>query len=266
MINGKKIGLVLGGGGSKGFAHVGVLKVLEQNGIVPDIIVGTSMGSVIGGLYASGMPLSKIEAECLKFKVTNLFDLNMFNITKQGVIAGKKFIKFLDKYSKEALIENFPIKFACVACNLKTGKEYIFDRGKYSIAARTSSSVPGIFAPLKKDGMLLVDGGVINNIPTNVAYSMGADYVISVDCIGDEYLIPNIKSVFDILMSSFSLTQYYLHKERGYKTNAKIKINNKSNSYFDVKKEIIIENIQLGEVVANKKIKKIKNDLRFYWY
>lgn len=261
MINGKKIGLVLGGGGSKGFSHVGVLKVLQQNGIVPDIIVGTSMGSVIGGLYASGMPLDKMEAECLKFKITNLFDLNVFNITKQGIIAGNKFIKMIDKYTQNAIIENFAIKYACVACDLKTGKEFVFDKGKLSVAARTSSSVPGIFAPLKMDGMLLVDGGVINNIPTNVAYNMGADYVISVDCIGDEYLIPNIKSVFDILMSSFSLTQYHLHKERGYKTNAKIKINNRFNSYIDVKKEVIMQNIKMGEVAANKKIAKIKKDL-----
>ena len=262
MINGKKIGLVLSGGGAKGLAHVGAIKVLEANGIIPDIIVGTSMGSTVGGLYACGMPISKIESEFLKFKITDLFDLNVFNITKQGLIAGKKFIKLIDKHSKNAMIEDAKIKYACVACDLKTGKPYIFDKGKLSVATRTSSSIPGIFAPLKKDDMLLVDGGVINNIPTDVAYQMGADYVISVDCIGKAYLIKDIKSVVDILMSSFSLTQYHMVKCKGYRSDAKIVVNNYEHDYYDAKKESFIETIQLGEAATNKKIAKIKRDLQ----
>ena len=261
MINGKKIGLVLGGGGAKGLAHVGAIKVLEANGIIPDIIVGTSMGSVVGGLYACGMPISKIESEFLKFKITDLFDLNVFNITKQGLIAGKKFIKLIDKHSKNAMIENAKIKFACVACDLRTGKEYIFDSGKLSTATRASSSIPGVFAPLKQDGMLLVDGGVINNVPTDVAYKMGADYVISVDCIGKAYIVKNMKSVVDILMSSFSLMQYKCVNCKGYKSDAKIIVNNYEHDYYDAKKESIIETIQLGEQATNKKISKIKKDL-----
>lgn len=260
MINGKKIGLVLSGGAAKGFAHIGVIKVLEENGIIPDIIVGTSMGSVIGGLYAGGMKLSDIEDRCLKLKAIDLFDLNVFNITKQGIIAGRKFEKLIEKNVKYQMIEDFPIKYACVACDIVTGEEYVFDSGKYSVATRTSCSMPGIFAPVKKDGKILVDGGVMNNIPTNVAYKMGADYVISVDCIGENYLIKNIKSVVDILMSSFGVTQYLLNKYRGYKTDAKIIINNE-NSYLVAKKEITRENIALGEIVAKKYIKAIKKDL-----
>ena len=261
MINGKKIGLVLSGGGAKGFAHVGVIKVLEQNGIVPDIVVGTSMGSVMGGLYAYGMNVSELEKRCLEFKVSNIFDLNMFNITKQGVIAGKKFVKFIDSVTDSAMIENFPKKYACVACDVKSGKEYIFDSGKFSVATRTSSAIPGIFAPLKRDGMLLVDGGVINNIPTDVAYNMGADYVISVDCIGEAYLIKDVKNIFEILMSSFSITQYHLHKQRGYKADTKIVINNYDNDVYDAKKEKIEENIKFGEEATIKVVEKIKKDL-----
>ena len=260
MINGKKIGLVLSGGGAKGFAHIGVLKVLEQNGIVPDIIVGTSMGSTMGGLYASGMSLNELELKCLELKPIDLFDLNAFNITKAGIIAGKKFIKLIEKNTKQQLIEDFPIKYACVACDIKTGKEYIFDKGKFSVATRTSCAIPGIFAPVKKDDMMLVDGGVINNIPTNVAYDMGADYVISVDCIGENYLIKNMKSVIDIVMTSFSITQYLLNKCRGYKADTKVVINNE-NSYLVAKKEITKQNISLGETEALKVIDKIKQDL-----
>ena len=261
MINGKKIGLVLSGGGAKGFAHIGVVKVLEQNGIVPDIVVGTSMGSTMGGLYASGMSVDELEKKALDFKVTNIFDLNMFNITRQGIIAGKKFIKFIDENTNNALIENFPIKYGAVACDIVTGKEYVFESGKFSVATRTSSSIPGLFAPLKKDGMILIDGGVINNIPTDVAYQMGADYVISVDCIGKGYLIKNVKNIMEILMSSFSITQYHLNKERGYRADTKIVIDNYSNDVFDAKREKILENINLGEKMAMEKIDKIKKDL-----
>ncbi len=260
MINGKKIGLVLSGGGAKGFAHIGVLKVLEQNGIIPDIIVGTSMGSTMGGFYAGGMSLDELELKSLEFKVMDLFDLNAFNITKRGIIAGNKFVKFIEKHTKQQLIEDFPIKYACTACDIKTGKEYIFDKGKFSVATRTSSAIPGIFAPFKKDDMMLVDGGVINNIPTHVAYNMGADYVISVDCIGENYLIKDIKSIIDIVMTSFSIAQYMLNQCKGYRADTKIVINNE-NSYLVAKKEITKQNISLGESEALKYVDKIKKDL-----
>src|SRR5574344_914572 len=185
MINGKKIALVLSGGGSKGFAHIGVLNALENNGIIPDIIVGTSMGSVVGGLYASGMSTKEMTDESQKLKFSDFVDINLFGILKNGVLAGNTLIKYLDKISHNALIENCKIKFACVSCDLYTGKQYIFDSGKLSVALRCSSAVPGIFAPYKFDGKLLVDGGVVNNNATDIAYKMGADYVISVDCIGE---------------------------------------------------------------------------------
>ncbi len=260
MINGKKIGLVLSGGGAKGFAHVGVIKVLEENGIIPDIIVGTSMGSVIGGFYSSGMPINELEQKCIKLKLSDIFDLNMFNIIKQGIIAGKKFQKLIEKNIKHELIEDFPIKYACVSCDIKTGKEYVFYDGKFCTACRASCAMPGVFAPIKKDNMLLVDGGIANNIPTDIAYKMGANYVISVDCIGEGYLTKGIKGVFDILISSFSLTQHLLNQCRGYKTDAKIVINNK-NSYIISKKEVTQENICMGEIATQEKIDEIKKDL-----
>ena len=261
MINGKKIGLVLSGGGAKGFSHIGAIKVLEEYGIRPDIIVGTSMGSVVGGMYASGMSMNELEEKCLKLKLIDMFDLNAFNIIKRGIIAGRKFEKLLEKNAKKKLIQHFPIKYACVACDIKTGNEYVFYDGSFAIASRTSCSIPGVFAPVKMNNMMLVDGGVINNIPTDIAYQMGADYVISVDCIGEGYLVKDMKSIFDIIMSSFSLTQYLLHKNRGYKTDAKIVINN-PNPYIITKKDVTRQNIALGEMAMKKKIKKIVKDLK----
>ena len=266
MINGKKIGLALGGGAAKGFAHIGVLKVLEQNGIVPDIIVGTSMGSTMGGLYASGMDLKVLESEALKFKLKNIVDINAFKILKEGMIAGKKFIRFIDKYVHNAKIENFPIQYACVTCDILTGNQFVIKTGKFSVATRCSSSMPGFFAPYKMKDKLLIDGGVLNNIPADVVYDMGADYIISVDCIGDCYLIGKTTNMIDILMSSFGVTQYRYEKLRKNRANTKIVINNKKYGFFDHTPEAIKETIELGEKVTNKKINKIKKDLGLKWY
>ena len=261
MINGKKIGLVLSGGGAKGFAHIGVLKVLEQNGIVPDIVVGTSMGSIVGGLYASGLSVDQLLDETKKFKLVNITDINVFNLMKEGIVAGNKLMRYIDKISNDAKIEDFKIKFACVACDVKTCSEYIFTEGKLSVAARTSSSIPGIFAPYRHKNMLLVDGGVLNNNPTNVAYTLGADYVIWVDCIGDAYRTTEIRGIVDILMTCFSALQYRYEKAVKRRYDAKIVISNFQYSYSERTPEGIKNIILSGETEMNKKIKKIKKDL-----
>lgn len=262
MINGKKVALVLGGGASKGFAHVGVLKVLEQNGIIPDIIVGTSMGSVIGGIYACGMTLPEMEKQCLSVKIKDFADVNIFSIIKQGMVTGKKLIKYIEKLSNNALIENANIKFACVSCDIKTGKEYVFKDGKLSTAVRASSAVPALFAPLKHKGMLLVDGGVVNNIPSNVAKQMGADYIISVDCVGNNYLMPKIKTFLDIMMASFNILQHEYEKVKRNCANSKIVIKNEKYGFVELKPECVKEIIGMGERATKKKIAKIKKDLK----
>lgn len=261
MINGKKIGIALGGGAAKGFAHIGVLKVLEQTGIVPDIVVGTSMGSTIGGLYASGMAPATIEQHAYKFKLMNIVDINAFRILKQGMIAGKKFINFIDKLTGKARIENFPKQYACVTCDISTGNQYIIKTGKFSVATRCSSSMPGFFAPYKMGDMLLVDGGVVNNVPADVCFEMGADYVISVDCIGDHFLAGKTTNTIEILMSSFGVTQYLHEKSRRNRANTKITINNPKYGFFDHTLEAIENTIKLGEKYTKAKIKKIKGDL-----
>ena len=170
-------------------------------------------------------------------------------------------MKYIDKISHNAKIEDFKIKYACVAVDIKTCSEYIFTEGKLSVAARTSSSIPGIFAPYKHKNMLLVDGGVLNNNPTNIAYNLGADYVIDVDCIGDAYKTTEIKGIIDILMTCFSAIQYRYEKVLKRKCDAKITISNFKYSYSERTPEGIKDIILSGETETNKKIKKIKRDL-----
>lgn len=262
MINGKKIALTLSGGGSKGFAHVGVLKVLEKNGIVPDIITGTSMGSIVGGLYACGISPKVLEEKILKLKVLDFFDLNAFNIIKEGASTGKKMVRFLQRIGANVNIEDLKIKFACVACDLKTGTPYIFDKGNLAVAMRCSSSVPGLFAPYKLDDKLLVDGGVVNNNPFNVARDMGADFVIAVDCIGKACIVPNMKTVADVLMSTFSITQCKHESLRKNNSDIKLVIENEQYGYAERTKEGIKNLIHSGEIVAEKNIGRIKAKLK----
>ena len=261
MINGKKIGVALSGGASKGLFHIGVLDVLQKNGIVPDIIVGTSMGSVIAGLYACGVSPAEMQNRFLNFKFGSFLDINVFNIFRQGVIAGKKLQKILDANTNGALIQNLKTKFACVACDIKTGKQYVFKTGKLSVAMRASCSMPGIFAPVKLNDMVLVDGGVVNNIPSDVAYNLGADYVICVDCIGDAFLTGQTKGIVDILMSSFGTTQYLHEQARNNPVNIKISITNKKFGFSEHSQQGIKSLINCGRAQAKKYINKIKADL-----
>ena len=261
MINGKKIGVALSGGASKGLCHIGVLDVLQKNGIIPDIIVGTSMGSIIAGLYACGVSPSEMENRFLNFKYGSFLDINVFNIFRQGVIAGKKLQKILDTNTNGVLIQNLKTKFACVACDIKTGKQYVFKAGKLSVAMRASCSMPGIFAPVKLNDMVLVDGGVVNNIPSDVAYNLGADYVISVDCIGNAFLTGQIKGVVDVLMSSFGTTQYLYEHARNNPANTKISITNKKFGFSEHSTRGIKSLINCGRAQAKKHINKIKADL-----
>lgn len=207
MFKNVRIGLALGGGGARGCAHIGVIKVLEKYNIFPDYICGTSMGSVVGSLYASGMSVNEMEQYAKKTKVLNLIDFNISAI-KNGLFIGNKMQKYIERFCKNLNIEDLKIPFSCVSTDLKTSKQYVFKSGKLSLAVRASSCVPGVFKPIKKDDMLLVDGGVINNVPCDIVKESGVDYVIGVDCIGKpDFKDKDFNSVFEILLTSFDIAQ-----------------------------------------------------------
>lgn len=181
LSNQPKIALVLGGGGAKGFAHVGVIKVLEENGIKPTLVVGTSVGSVVGSLYASGYTAAQLEQLALTTTDSELTD---FVLSNQGFIEGIKLKNFINAKVGGRAIEDFPIRFAAVAAEKQTLKKAVFTTGNAGLAVQASSSVPNIFiAPRipEKVGKKYIDGGVVSLVPVNSARDLGADIVIAVD-------------------------------------------------------------------------------------
>jgi NTE family protein len=172
------IALALGGGGAKGFAHIGVIKVLESHGIHPQIITGTSAGSFVGSLYASGMTSYQLQETASALKESDIRDLTL---SSQGFMIGQKLQDYVNLQVRNKPIEQFPIRFAAVATELETGRRTVFTRGNTGQAVRASCSIPNIFIPALIAGKRYVDGGLVSPIPVLAAKQMGADIVIAVD-------------------------------------------------------------------------------------
>jgi len=181
ILNAPSVALVLGGGGAKGFAHVGVIKALEESGITPTLVVGTSVGSLVGSLYASGYTPAQLEQLALTTPDSALTD---FTLSNQGFIEGIKLKNFINTHVGGRPIEAFPIAFAAIATEKHSLKKVVFTQGNAGLAVQASCSVPNIFiAPRIPEmvGKKYVDGGVISLVPVDSARDLGADIVIAVD-------------------------------------------------------------------------------------
>ncbi len=177
-----KVGLALSGGGARGLAHIGVLKVLEREGIPVDFLAGTSMGGVIAAGYAAGFDAGYLEREALRMgRLRNLIGLLDRSLPKLGLFEGQKVQRYLAKHLGGITFDELVIPLALVAVDLETGEEVVLRDGRVVDAVRATISLPGVFAPFRLDGRLLVDGGVLNNLPADVVREMGAEVVIAVD-------------------------------------------------------------------------------------
>lgn len=177
-----KIALVLGAGASKGFAHIGVLKVLESNKIPVHMIVGTSAGSFVGSLYAYGYNAFQLQKMAISIEKGDIADLA---IPDNGFIKGELLEGYVNKTLKNTLMEKLRIPFYAVATNIQNGQEIIFGKGNTGTAVRASCSIPGIFRPVKISGQMHVDGGVVSPVAVDAAKRMGADIIIAVDISSD---------------------------------------------------------------------------------
>ncbi|RDE10413.1 patatin-like phospholipase RssA [Pelagibacterium lacus] len=180
MATKKSVGLVLGSGAARGWSHIGLLEVLDEAGIKPDIICGTSMGALVGAAYASGR-LAEIKDWAMAADWRTVASLVDVNLMEGGLVAGSRIVNWMGTLSLAANIEDTAIPFAAVATDLTTGREVWLRSGALAPALRASISLPGIFSPVLLDGQWLVDGALVNPVPVSLCRAMGADTIIAVD-------------------------------------------------------------------------------------
>ena len=204
----RKIGLALGAGGAKGMTHIGVLKALEQNNIAIDYIAGTSIGALIGGLYALTKDIALIEKIAYESQMKEVLESFSDPSLSSGLIKGDKLLNVFSEYIKEdTLIENTKIPFAVVTTDLKSGKRVVLKTGSLKQAIRGSISLPVLFSPLKYDDYLFVDGGLVEPVPIHAVKEMGAQKVIAVNLYTSHFTPENGKdlSLIDVAKCSIDI-------------------------------------------------------------
>jgi NTE family protein len=253
-----KVALVLGAGASKGFAHIGVIKVLEANNIPIHMIVGTSAGSLVGSLYAYGFNGFELQKLAIDIKKDDLIDLTL---PENGFIKGEKLEKYVNWILRNTPIEKLKIPFYAVATDIQTGKEVVFNSGNTGAAVRASCSIPGIFVPPVFQGKMYVDGGVVSPVPVNAARRFGADIVIAVDISG-ETSSSNPSNTIETILQSINIMYSKLSAIQLEKADVVIKPNVGyiGSADFSKRHEAILE----GEKAARIAIPKILEIINKY--
>lgn len=196
-----KIALVLGGGAAKGFAHIGVIKTLEAQGLAPDLVVGTSAGSVVGVLWAAGFDGFGLQRIAMEIKESSFSDWALPN---RGFFKGESLRDFINSKVEKRPLEKLKRMVGVVATELQSGELTVFTRGDTGTAVQASSSVPGVFQPVRINGKEYVDGGVVSPVPVMVARKMGADIVVAVD-ISARPALRTVQDTIDVLVQTFTI-------------------------------------------------------------
>lgn len=206
------LGIALGGGGARGFAHIGVLKVLEHAGIFPRLVAGTSMGGLVGAMYASGMSAEAMEAAVMQVTGSRA-DMRRavdITLTQSGFVRGERIYDFIAQViGPETTFAGLRRSLAMVATDMISGREVVLDSGRVADAVRATISVPGVFVPVDLGSMRLVDGGMLNNLPVDVVRQMGAEVVLAVDVLPNfQANVPGQPPVVDPLQPRYTLRAY----------------------------------------------------------
>ena len=269
----RKIGLALSGGAARGLAHIGVLEVLEREGIPIDMIAGTSTGAIIGAFYAQGKNSGQIANLALGLSWKKLASMVDISIPRSGFLKGKKIKDLLAlSLGDNIKFSDLKIPLACVATDIDTGEEVVIDRGSVLEAVRASISIPAIFTVVKLSGRYLVDGGLVNPVPVSVVKRMGADFIIAVNVIPDvadrthhRGSTENTRSlkepnIFHVLMQSTYIGTYSLVRSSMEEANAIIEPNvaHIGSGDFNHIQECILQ----GERAAQEALQEIKRRLR----
>jgi NTE family protein len=250
-----KIALALGGGAARGFAHVGVIKVLEAQGIIPDIVVGTSAGSVVAALYAGGGTGFDLQRLALGMEDSSISD---WILPDRGIIRGEALQNYVNIALGNRPMEKLPRTLGIVATDLQSGEMIVFRRGNVGMAVRASSSVPGIFQPVRIGNREYVDGGLVSPVPAKVARDLGADVVIAVD-ISSKPTNAKVSGIIDVLLQTFTIMGAKLAQWELTRADVVIRPNvaGIAGTDFESKHLAILE----GERAAAEKIAEIRSAL-----
>lgn len=245
-----KVGLALGSGGSRGFAHVGVIKALQEANIAINYVAGSSMGGLGAALYGAGHSVESLFKMATTFKRKYYLD---FTVPKMGFIAGDRLKALLEVITFNKRIEDLSPPTAIVATDLIAGERYVFREGPAADAVRASISLPGILVPEKIDDRLLVDGGVIDRVPVSVVRDMGADIVVACD-VSSGKTPTEVHTIFDVIMQSIDIMQEELVKSKEIAADVMVKpplgrFDSKTFQYDSTE-----EMIRIGEEETRKKI------------
>ncbi|MFC0189011.1 patatin-like phospholipase family protein [Fictibacillus aquaticus] len=251
-----KIGLALGSGGARGFAHVGVISALREAGIPIDLISGSSMGALVGALVAIGQPDESMKKMANLFKRKYYMD---YTVPKMGFISGRKIKELIRLLTHNKNIEETLIPLTIVATDLIQGNKVVFREGPISDAVRASISIPGILVPEKIEGRLLVDGGVIDRVPVSVVREMGADIVLAVD-ISHFKAEPSVSSIFDVIIQSIDIMQREM--VRWHEISADVMIRPMVEQYSSTAFKDVNEIIAIGEEAGRKQIPYIQEKIQ----
>ena len=257
----RKLALVLGGGSSKGYAHIGVLKLLEKHKIKPDLIVGTSMGALVGAMYASGKDIAHMEELVSNFNSIGNFSL-VSTLFKGNVLNINKVKKILNSEFQDQKQESTEIKFVCIATDMKTGRPVNFEQGNLKENVLASIAIPGIFPSVKIGDGIYCDGGLVNNLAEDVAREIMPDAVIvSVDVIGEySKQIEHIKlKTLENLLNAITIMTQNVVKNKPVLADIRLTLSLPQVSIMNFSSELAKKTIRKGELIARKHIDEIKN-------
>jgi len=247
-----RVALVLGGGGCRGYGHIGVIRVLEANGLRPDLVVGSSAGSLVGAFYAAGMSVDDLERYGSRMSPNLLRD---WIFPKLGLFGGGAIGRFVADRVGARTIESLPTRFAAVATDLRTGEMVVLDRGDLGLAVQASTSIPGLVEPAKIGGRTLVDGNLASPVPVDAARRLGAKRVIAVDVTFPPEQA-DLDDAYDALYQAFSiLTRRLALEERG---RAELLIEPKLPEHHDMSKATLKALVDAGERAALEALPKLR--------
>jgi len=251
----KKIGLALGGGSVRGAAHLGVLEVLEREGLRPDCVAGVSAGSAVGAVYCAGLDLDEVQRLALGLQWRKLSRVTR---PRLGFLDGRRLEEYVEEIIGHLRFEELEIPFAAVAVDIVCGELVVIKEGPVAPAVRASCAIPGVFTPVERGGQILVDGGVLNNLPVSVVRDMGADYVIAVDLLPPTIWGARPRNLFEMFYVSFYTLLRGAHSEA---TEADCLVVPAIGQFNWVDFSQTAALIEKGREAAEAKIEQIKKDL-----